>query len=116
MAPKVSVIAILSKNASEAQKPSLQLRITLDGRKQTLLDTPMNIDFQGRLQTRIITKIQGMPIPAPGIMRINVTSKKGYLGTWNIRVNQIGQPTISTASPRARYDPASKAKKRSKKK
>lgn len=121
--PNFSLVGILTRKAREAQKAAVRLRITLDGQKQPLLDAALKIDFQRHLRSRVLTRMQGMPIPAPGLITVNLRSKKGELGTWNIRVNQIGQPTIKTqqASPkttpaRAPSGPAGKAKKRSEKK
>ena len=120
--PQLSLVSIFSRSARESETPVVQLRITLDGQKQPLFDAPISVDFRGHLRMRNLSNIQGMPISAPGLLKLELKSKKGALGAWKIRVNQIGQPPLTSQISPSRETPAkpgtkssSKAKSRRKK-
>lgn len=90
----LTVVAILRRKKNESATQTLRLRILLDGQQQPLFDAPLPIDFQGKLKSRAIGRIQTLVIPEPGSMRVTILRKKEILGEWQIDVNQAAQPEV----------------------
>jgi len=64
---------------------------------------PHHVDFQGKLNTRLIVQMAGVPIPVPGKFHIGL--KLGIpeieIGAWDFDVTALGQMTHITTSPQS---------------
>lgn len=98
--PRLCVITLMTREASDPSRPALHLLIELVGRQQLFLG-PMEVNFLQQLSTRALVDIQGFLVPAPGTLRLAVRDGQTELCSWSIAVMQIaGQPVqMRFASP-----------------
>ena len=60
---------------------------------------PFPLDFSEKLTARSIASMQAVPIPAPGIFRVDVSLNETILAYWDINVKTVvSQPVFSTSS------------------
>lgn len=102
--PKVTAIVMLTREPADADNPTIQLTISLGGR--SLFESPIVVGFSQRLSARAVVDINGLVIPGPGTVRFALRDGNRDLGTWDVIVNQVGQPGIHTTALPARPAPA----------
>jgi hypothetical protein len=66
MLPSVAVLVLLERVGIEPEKVPLRISATLNN--DTLFDLPFDADFQGKLRTRGIINLQGIVLPAAGML------------------------------------------------
>lgn len=100
--PKLTVLAILERDAADPTAPSAELVMTIDGLQ--LHKSPVRVEFQDKLRTRAIITYGGVPIPKPGPLIIEMQVAGGETTQVSIAVRLIGTPPISAKQ----QDPAPK--------
>lgn len=93
--PRVNLAAILDRTGDEPNASDGTIRIALDD--QPVFETPLHIDFQGHLRVRAVAEIQGVVLTRPGILKLSLLHAGNELGSWSLRVNQLGEPQIFVA-------------------
>lgn len=88
--PKLTAIIIFTREQGDPDDPTVQMTISLGGR--SLFQNPLVVNFSQRLSTRAVVDINGLVLLAPGTLRFSVRDGERELGTWDIVINQIGQP------------------------
>lgn len=94
--PQLTVVVVMSREESEPSLANLMLRVTLTGLDKPLVEGPMAIDFQGRLRTRGLGHIAGMPVLGPGLLRFSLHDGDKELAYWEVIVIQVSQPKFVT--------------------
>jgi hypothetical protein len=95
--PRISIIALLTREEADPSEKELQLQIYLGA--QRLFAGPMPVAFVQQLSTRAIVDLHGLVIPAPGDVRVVIANEEAALGSWVIKVNQVGQPEMQMHLP-----------------
>jgi hypothetical protein len=102
-----SVMAVFERDEDEPEIQHPELKMAL-GRE--VMSQGLSVDFQGKLRSRYIMQIGGIPILAPGTLEITITDKKRRLGIYRIPVrasepvetaaqSQPSQPSPVTVAP-----------------
>ena len=63
-------------------------KFTLKNNDKLLIDTDVNIDFQGKLTTRSLVNINGLAIPAPGVVTIEISSEGQHIDSYSFNFDQ----------------------------
>jgi hypothetical protein len=92
--PKMTVMMLLERQATDSATPAAELKMTLDG--MDLHRGPVRIDFQDKLRSRVIVTYNGIPIPKPGLLKLEMAVTGGETTSVKVLVSLIGTPTIST--------------------
>ncbi|HXM03761.1 MAG TPA: hypothetical protein VN939_14210 [Chthoniobacterales bacterium] len=92
VAQKISVIALLTKDLSDAESIDFQLQVTLG--EQSLLNNPVQVTFQRQLEARIVVDVQGLLIPAPGQLIFSLTRDGKPDASWPILVRKVSPPEV----------------------
>jgi hypothetical protein len=94
--PSMLLTMLFEKEAGDANTALLHTQAALDG--SPLMDTQLNLSFQGRPRTRVMAGINGLSLPKPGLLVFSVLSEaKQVLGSWEVSVEQANG--TATASP-----------------
>jgi hypothetical protein len=93
--PSVTAVFILAREEAEADSFNLTLRVTESGRDQPILEGPIFVQFQGRLRSRLLANIAGLPLVAPGRLQFAVFDDQHELARWEVTINQLVQPQIT---------------------
>lgn len=64
---------------------------------EQLFASPLRVDFQGHLRVRAVAEIQGIVLTQPGVLKLSLHHEGVELGSWSLRVNQVGEPQIFLA-------------------
>jgi hypothetical protein len=94
--PKLTIVAILAREAEDPDRPETRVRGTLNG--NVLFDLIMGIEFQGKLRSRAIGEFQGLVLGAPGTLKITITLGTDELASWDIAVLAAGVPAVDLFS------------------
>jgi hypothetical protein len=65
--PTMSFIAFVDLDEGEPQNPELQMQLLLG--EQELFLGPLQTIFDARRKTRVLADLNGLVIPAPGVLR-----------------------------------------------
>jgi hypothetical protein len=95
--PRLSVMSLLSREAGDPSNVELQLQIHL-GENQ-LFRGPVPINFAQQLTARTILEMQGFVVPSPGTLRFVLANDGVPIGSWEVLVNQVGQPRFQMVFP-----------------
>jgi len=95
--PRLAVIAMFSRAEEDPSNVDLQLQILLG--PQQLFATPVPLSFVQQLHARTILEISGFVVPSPGSLVFALRNGETLIGSWAIRVNQIGQPAVQLNLP-----------------
>lgn len=95
--PRLTVVALLSKE--EADPPVFQLQLQIFLGVQQLFAGPVHGNFFQQLSTRTVIEVNGLVIPAPGELRLVLINGEQPLGSWTVRVNQVGMPAMQLVLP-----------------
>lgn len=90
--PRISVAVLSTRRQEEPMNIQAQLQMHLGD--QQLFAGPMPINFNQRLFARNIADLQGIVIQMPGTLRVILKNGEQVLSSWNIPVNQVGQPVV----------------------
>jgi hypothetical protein len=102
---RLASLFILTKDEGDPDRPEARFEIILNGNNYLLRDS-LSIDFAGRHRTRSFTLIEGLVIPAPGVLRVVARTNDRELGHWDITVNAIGPALVEkTSEPEAKKEP-----------
>jgi hypothetical protein len=106
--PQFTMIVMASREQTEPSAFDLNLRITLSGQEQPLLDGGFQLEFQNRPRARTLAQIAGLPIPSPGVLHFSLSYEERELSAWDVLVTQVPHPTITTqpAGPAGPPQPA----------
>ncbi|MDP6087779.1 MAG: hypothetical protein QGF68_17305, partial [Nitrospinota bacterium] len=82
------------KDEDDAEELEAFVKFTLDGSE--IARIPSSINFQGKLSTRSIVVIQGLVVPAPGVLKASLQLDEREIGSWEVRIDRIGasQPSL----------------------
>ena len=100
--PKLCSYFLLLREEDEPEEFEGVVRVTLD--EQIIHEYPVNGSFHGKLRTRMMSLLEGMPVPRPGLMRFTFNYKDEALGHWDIIVENIGKPKAKMISDAAHTD------------
>lgn len=89
--PSFSVLAVTRKEDGEGDELTCSIRISLGD--QTVLDTPVLVNYDGSDIHRSIIGLHGIVITVPGILRIQLLFNDSEIGGCEIPVNQL-EPTV----------------------
>jgi hypothetical protein len=90
--PTMSIIALLELDEGEPIATEVHLQIFLGN--QQLFDGPFQTNFQIRRKARAVAEINGLVIPAPGVLRVLVASAGRNVAAWEMTVDQIAPPQL----------------------
>ena len=94
----ISAVFVLRRNEEDASKQDLV--VTAGMLQSDRQKFPFAVDFQGKLSSRAIATMQGVPIPAPGVFRVEIGLNDEVLGSWDVTINSIvSQPVITSDLP-----------------
>ncbi len=79
--------------------PNCSIRFMLDD--DTLLDTPANIDFQGRPRNRFKLTVGGLVVPHPGRLTITLVVNGGPLQSYVITIRPAVNPVAAAGGQAA---------------
>jgi hypothetical protein len=102
--PRITVIAILTREEDDPADVQLQLTATLAG--QHLFAGPFPANFAAGLLSRTVVEMQGLVIPGPGDLSFVLRNGEQPLATWIIKVSQVGQPQLQLLLPQVPPNPA----------
>jgi hypothetical protein len=91
------VVAFLAREQGDGAQSRLTLNISLGD--QLLNTFPIAVDFGDKLKSRLITEVNGLPIPGPGTLRFEVLENERLINAWDIGVT-------AAAAPQLRLQPA----------
>jgi hypothetical protein len=97
--PSLAVIIALSRESSEPDNMPLSVACDMNGKQ--IFEVPITASFQGKLRTRVVANLQGVPITSHGVMKMLLKSKRKVIGTWPIIVSsavQVLPPPVQVAS------------------
>jgi hypothetical protein len=89
--PKLTVVVLLTREATEPDKFSGRLVLSFNG-QVPLLNMEWPFDFQKKYKARAIGELQGIVIPASGILRASLYDDQKELAGWDIDLRFIGAP------------------------
>ncbi len=90
--PGMSVIALLDLDDGEPIDQEIELRFYLGD--QQLFAVPFQTDFQVRRKARALADLNGLVVPAPGILRILLHSAGHDIVSWQILCDQNAPPQM----------------------
>src|SRR5262249_41714794 len=93
-----SIVALFEKEPADPDVINdVVLQVTLG--EQMLLSAKSPIHFQGKQRVRSLADLSGMPLTAPGIVKIALLRNHAEIAVWEIPIRRIGdpQPTLFTA-------------------
>jgi hypothetical protein len=90
--PKLTVVAVFTRTADEPETNTVRLRAVIG--EAVIFDLELAVEFQGRLKTRSIGDLQGIPIPAMGQLRISIVKDDHEMAGWDIPVLHVGAPQM----------------------
>jgi hypothetical protein len=94
----ISAVFILHRDPEDASKQ--ELVVTAGMMQSERQKFPFTADFQDKLSSRAIATMQGIPIPAPGVFRVEIGLNDEVLGSWDVVINSvISQQFITSAIP-----------------
>jgi hypothetical protein len=94
----ISAVFILRRDPEDASKQ--ELVVTAGMMNSERQKFPFSVDFQDKLNSRGIATMQGIPILAPGVFRVDLSLNDQVLNSWDVTINAIApQPVISSSSP-----------------
>jgi hypothetical protein len=88
MIPSLGIASMIVRAAGEDPSP---VRIKISLNEQILLQTGIQIDFQGHLRTRGVALVQGLILHQVGDLRIEILFGDESAGSWGIPVLLVGQ-------------------------
>jgi hypothetical protein len=94
--PMATVFVYLER-AEDESPGDMSIKMTID--RQELFRIPLQLDFQGRLRLRLMNEVRGLVIPAPGLFRLTVEREGVVLASWEMPINNIGQPVAEPVQP-----------------
>jgi hypothetical protein len=89
---KFAIVVLAERQFEEPDSIPTEVQVWIND--TTIIQGRGTINFGGHLRSRGITEIEGLVIPVPGALRINVLVDGVAAGEWRIRVNNIGQGRI----------------------
>lgn len=101
--PPLSLALSVQREGDEPDDVLLEIELKLDDHQ--LISAKVNGHFQGRPMLRIVSDLQGILVPAPGLLNLFVRYEGEELARWTIRLSHIGKPALSTDSETA-VDPS----------
>ena len=87
---KFYALFMLTRQATDTEQYDGRLRMTLAGVQLT--DVPLRFDFQGKVNTRVMAQLNGLIIPAPGILRTSLFIGADEIGHWETAVSLVPRP------------------------
>jgi hypothetical protein len=94
--PSISVVALLELDEQEPPNPDIELRFVLGGQQQ-LFTGPYPSSFQVNRKARAVAELNGLVIPAPGMLRISLHWQGRDIVSWNVACEQIAPPQLGLA-------------------
>ena len=90
--PRLHVVTWLEREDEDEPRVQLTLRVGLGD--ETLVDRPIDIDFQARLKTRSIVVLTGVTVPRLGILQISLWNGDQRVNTYEIFVTPPARPRV----------------------
>jgi len=97
MLPQLHVVAMLERSPHEPEATNANLSVTFGGDSVPLVDAQFAIAFEGKLRARTFGLLQGLAIPAPGIVTATLSMNGQKKASWKITVTQNGQLPLGAA-------------------
>jgi hypothetical protein len=95
--PRITAIALLSREETDPADPNVQLQALLGD--QQLFNGPFPVNFSGGLLSRSIVELQGLVVSGPGDLTFLLKIGEQVIGSWIIKVSQVGQPQLQLLIP-----------------
>lgn len=101
--PAMSIIAFLELEEGEPIDSEVQLQILLG--EQQLFVGPFQTNFQVRRKARALADFNGLVIPAPGVLRVLLTSAERNVAAWEMTCDQVLPPHLQMHLPQQEQPP-----------
>lgn len=88
----MSVVAILELDEGEPIDLAVELHVFSGGVQ--LFASPLQTNFQVQRKARVIADFNGLVIPAPGVLRVVLSSAGHDIATWQIVCHQVAGPQL----------------------
>lgn len=96
--PRLAILVSIEREPSESNTPPLSLQGNLAD-LPPLFTVPINVTFSSDKTTaRIVADINGLVIPAPGILHLSLLFNGESLATWDVKFNK-GEPPVARTVP-----------------
>ena len=90
-----TAVAFFERESNDPAVLQGRFDVTLNG--QSVVGKPVTIDFQGKLRTRLIVRIQNIPIPGPGTLRFTMALTGLEPVETDIKVDLTANPEMTMA-------------------
>jgi len=93
----VGALFILARDEGDPESPQMVVRVGLVGRPPQEL--PVAIDFQHKMTVRVIVRMSGLLVPAPGVLRVALAhvGEGEAIGHWDMAVNLVAPAAVAAA-------------------
>lgn len=93
--PRYTCFFFLSRGESDNATFEASLSFDLNG--SSLKDFTVNVNFEDKMNNRVIANVFGLVIPGPGILSTRLMYETRELGRWDIEVKSIAEVTGTSA-------------------
>jgi hypothetical protein len=98
--PKLCVLSIVEREPGDPQRIRATMRVVSGERE--VMNTDIDIDFQGKTLARTIVVIGNVIVPAPGVLACSLVIDGREIQRYTLRVLPLPpQPTVHPAPPAA---------------
>ncbi|UVK44840.1 hypothetical protein BPNPMPFG_000305 [Mesorhizobium sp. AR07] len=100
LVPKITIVAIATRDASEPSTAEAKIVFLSNGVR--LFEMPAPVQFHDKFRARVVAEIQGIIIPGSGKLRVAYYQGDNEIASWDMAVVLVGAPTMdlfNTTSP-----------------
>jgi hypothetical protein len=93
--PKYACFFFLARE--EGDNVTFEASLGFHLNESSLKDFPVNVNFEDKMNTRVVINVLGLVIPGPGILSTRLMYEGRELGRWDIKVGSIEEVTGTSA-------------------
>lgn len=90
--PTLFIVAFVKREKDDPENCTATLEINLG--ETSLGAFPIDIAFGEKLKSRLITELQGLVIPQPGILSFELKIDNQKINAWEVRVESLQKPQL----------------------
>jgi hypothetical protein len=95
--PRVTVIAVLSREEDDPPTPDFQLEVRLGD--QQLVAHPFNVNFANYLTTKAVAELNAIVVQTPGQLSFVLRQAGEEKAYWPVTITQLGQQPVAWVFP-----------------
>ncbi|RLC00653.1 MAG: hypothetical protein DRI57_32040 [Deltaproteobacteria bacterium] len=97
--PEISFFAHLIRGEDDPDVIESLLDIAIN--ELEIISIPAKADFQGKFANRLTVRVEGLAIPKPGILTVNLRHGDTILAHYDVSVESVGKPRAEVRSDEA---------------